>query len=124
MKYKLAFVMVGINLGNLAELVRLQGTFANPRIGPDTKAALKAGLSAGAAVATGGISLLAQGLFSASTADADADPCATALGVKPTGTTTTKSTQEPAQTQSSNPVDAAKDAGTAIKNKLKGLFGN
>ena len=115
---------LGINLGNLAELVRLQGTFANPRIGPDTKAALKAGLSAGAAVATGGISLLAQGLFSASTADADADPCATALGVKPTGTTTAKSTQEPAQTQSSSPVDAAKDAGTAIKNKLKGLFGN
>ena len=106
---------LGINLSGLAELVRLKGTFANPQIGPDTKAALKAGLSAGAAVATGGISLLAQGLFSAASTT-DADPCATALGAK--------SAKEPIKTQSSSPVDAAKDAGTAIKNKLKGLFGN
>jgi hypothetical protein len=114
---------LGINLGNLAELVRLKGTFANPQIGPDTKAALKAGLSAGAAVATGGISLLAQGLFSAATADADADPCATALGVKPAGKTAAETTQQPAQSTSSGPMEAVKDAGTKIKDTFKGLFG-
>lgn len=115
---------LGINLSGLAELVRLKGTFANPKIGPDTKAALKAGLSAGAAVATGGISLLAQGLFSQGSGDADADPCATAMGVKTAQKATAEQpAQESEKSTTSNPVDAVKDAGGAIKDKLKGLFG-
>jgi len=114
---------LGINLNKLAELVRLQGTFANPHIGPDTKAALKAGLSAGAAVATGGISLLAQGLFSTATSNTDADPCATALGVKPVPKTAAEPAKETGTTTSSGPVNAVKDAGSAIKDTLKGLFG-
>ena len=115
---------LGINLSHLAELVRLKGTFANPHIGPDTKAALKAGLSAGAAVATGGISLLAQGLFGAATSDTDANPCATAMGVKTAEKTTTQPATTTETSKSTSPVDTVKDAGSKLKDKLKGLFGN
>ena len=97
---------IGLSAKQLAELVRLRGTFANPKVAPDTKAALKAGLSAGAAVATGGLSLLAQGLLNKS--KAESDPCAVALGKRP---------QQKSATQDSS-------LGDTIKNKLKGLFGN
>jgi len=97
---------------SLAELVRLQGTFANPKVAPDTKAALKAGLSAGAAVATGGLSLLAQGLLNKS--QAEADPCAVAMGKEPEKKTQPQ--QEATNPTTEKPLDS-------IKNKLKGLFG-
>ncbi len=113
---------LGLNMSQLAELVRLKGTLANPEVGTDTKAALKAGLSAGAAVATGGLSILAQGLFDRTTADAD--PCATALGIKPAQSAAAEpAQQETEESTSSGPIDAVKDTGTAIKDKLKGLFG-
>ena len=102
---------IGLSAKQLAELVRLQGTFANPKVAPDTKAALKAGLSAGAAVATGGLSLLAQGLLNKSTAESD--PCAVALGKEPAQKTQPQQEPEPA---TEKPLDS-------IKNKLKGLFG-
>ena len=110
----------GISVGQLAELVRLSGTFANPTIVPDTRAALKAGLSTGAAVATGGLSLLAQGLYDWTTADEA--PCATALGIKTEkASTTNKETTEKSTTEKA--VDAVKDSGVMIKDKLKNLFG-
>jgi hypothetical protein len=110
----------GISAGQLAELVRLSGTFANPTIVPDTKAALKAGLSAGTAVATGGLSILAQGLFDRSTADDD--PCATALGIK-TAKSTVAEKAPPEKSTTDKAVDSVKEAGTAAKDKLKKLFG-
>ena len=102
---------IGLSAKSLAELVRLRGTFANPKVAPDTKAALKAGLSAGAAVATGGLSLLAQGLLGNS--KADSDPCATALGKTPERKTTTDKSG-----------DTTRSLGDSLKDKLKGLFGN
>lgn len=109
---------IGISSKQLAELVRLRGTFANPKVAPDTKAALKAGLSAGAAVATGGLSLLAQGLLNKS--KAETDPCAVALGKTPEQKTTTQEGQK-ATTDDSGET---KSLGDSLKDKLKGLFGN
>lgn len=102
---------IGLSGKSLAELVRLRGTFANPKVAPDTKAALKAGLSAGAAVATGGLSLLAQGLLGES--KAVSDPCALALGKKPEQKTQPQQQTEPT---TNNPLDS-------VKSKLKSLFG-
>lgn len=62
---------------NLAELVRVTGTLSRPEIGIDTVASAKAALSVGGAVATGGISLLAESLLSRGTADRT--PCQSAL---------------------------------------------
>lgn len=110
----------GISVGQLAELVRVQGTLANPKPGVDTKAALKAGVSAGAAVATGGLSILAQGLFDKSTADED--PCATALGQKPAKTTEASKEPEPEKSTTTKAVDSAKEAGGAVTDTIKGWF--
>ena len=104
---------VGISAGQLADLVRLGGTLANPKPTTDVKAALSTGLSATTAIATGGLSLLAQGLLDRSTADDN--PCATALGLKPATTGSKNSSTGKA-------VNTAKDAGSATLNKLKSLF--
>ena len=108
----------GISVGQLAELVRIKGTLANPKPGVDAMAALKAGAGAGAAIATGGLSILAQGLYDRSTADED--PCATALGQKPAKTTTVS--KEPEKSTTTKAVDSVKDAGGAVSDKVKGWF--
>jgi uncharacterized protein involved in outer membrane biogenesis len=108
----------GISVGQLAELVRIKGTLANPKPGVDAMAALKAGAGAGAAIATGGLSILAQGLYDRSTADED--PCATALGQKPAKTTT--ASKEPEKSTTTKAVDSVKDAGGAVSDKIKGWF--
>lgn len=66
---------LGLNPGQLAGMLKLGGTLANPSPTIDTKATL---VSVGTAVATGGLSVLAKGLFDRTIADAD--PCASALG--------------------------------------------
>lgn len=108
----------GINIGKLAGLVRVGGTLANPTPKADTKAALSAGLAAGAAVATGGLSLLGQGAMSAS--DDDTNPCDIALGKKPVQTK--EASKEPEKSTTTKAVDTVKDAGSAVTDKLKGWF--
>jgi uncharacterized protein involved in outer membrane biogenesis len=54
---------LGISVSGLAELVRIGGTLAQPDTQADASAVLKGGATVGAAIATGGLSLLAQGLF-------------------------------------------------------------
>jgi len=100
----------GISVGQLAELV--------PKPGVDAMAALKAGAGAGAAIATGGLSILAQGLYDRSTADED--PCATALGQKPAKTTT--ASKEPEKSTTTKAVDSVKETGSAVSDKIKGWF--
>jgi len=108
----------GISVGQLAELVRVRGTIANPKPGVDTMAALKAGAGAGAALATGGLSILAQGLYDKSSADED--PCAIALGQKPTKTA--MASEEPEKSTTTKAVDTVKDAGSAVSDTIKGWF--
>ena len=78
-------------------------------------------MSAGAAVATGGLSLIAQGLFDKETADED--PCKTALGIKQAKTkpAATAPKEEPKST-TEKAVDTVKDAGKSITEGIKGLF--
>ena len=52
---------LGLGLGELARAIQIQGTLAEPKVGLNAKGVAELGASIGAAVATGGVSLLAQG---------------------------------------------------------------
>jgi uncharacterized protein involved in outer membrane biogenesis len=67
---------LGPGLTDFASAGRLTGTFAEPTLAVDAKGAAGLGVSAAAAVATGGLSLLAGSLFRAATPP---HPCAAAL---------------------------------------------
>jgi uncharacterized protein involved in outer membrane biogenesis len=68
---------LGVGVGRLAEMVRLGGTLSDPHPKANTLAAVRTAVTVGAAVFTGGISLLAGGLYNLATTDNN--PCATAL---------------------------------------------
>jgi len=53
----------------------------------------------------------------------DPDPCATALGLKPNATSTTTQKEAAPKSTTEKAVDTVKDTGSAIGDKLKGLFG-
>lgn len=111
---------VGLNLGQVASLVRLRGTLAKPSPKADTEAALKKGLSVGTAVATGGLSLLAKGLLSDGVADGQ-NPCDIALGKVPVKQAAKEKPVEE-KTTVEKTTDTVKDAAGAIGDKLKSLF--
>lgn len=108
---------LGLNAAKLASFVRVGGTLANPQPTTDLTGALSTGLSVSTAFATGGLSLLAEGLFDRATSDAD--PCATALGQK---SATSQTTNQPDKSIPTKAVDSVKDAGEAVGNAIKGLF--
>ncbi len=110
---------VGINASKLAGLVKLGGTLANPTPTADLKGTITTGLSVGAALATGGLSLLAEGLLDRTTADAN--PCATALSNKPVSRIEAEQTPQESAIES-KPVEAVKEAGSSAVDKVKGLF--
>ncbi|MFB3136259.1 MAG: AsmA family protein [Rhodospirillales bacterium] len=85
---------LGISLGGLAGLVRIKGTLANPGVGVDEMEVAKTGIAVGAALATGGLSLVAQGLFDKATEGAP--PCQVALGEVSPATASTAPAQPPA----------------------------
>jgi len=64
------------SVGGLANLVKVKGTLANPEVGVDVAGAASTAAQIGIGVMTGGLSLLAKGLFDAATMEA---PCETAL---------------------------------------------
>lgn len=70
----------GFNIGSLAALTRIGGTLAQPSLGVDALGTARTAASVGAAVATGGLSLLGELLFD--TATADRNPCRTALNAR------------------------------------------
>jgi len=121
---------VGLSTGAIGLGVHVGGTLAHPDTSLDSLGTLKAGASVGAAVATGGLSLLAQALFSRATADDT--PCATALGIKKkTAKKTAKKTESAARPSSRNAEEdnepsssGAADALKGLGESLKGLFGN
>lgn len=94
---------IGLSLSSpLAGMTRMRGTLANPAMGVDELGTLRTAASAGAAVATGGLSLLGELLVDKLTADST--PCRTALG----------------QTAPRSPVKKGKKASTS---PFEGLFG-
>ena len=113
---------IGVGAGQLAELVRLGGTLAEPKAKTDTVAAVKTAAKVGAAVATGGLSILAGGLLDRTTADEH--PCATALGKTSTkqSTATTTGTQSETQTSAEKP-NLIESTSEKVKGVFKGLFG-
>jgi hypothetical protein len=73
--------VAGIGAGELVKLLRVRGTLGEPKIGMDELEVGRTALSIGAAVATSGLSLLAETL--AKRAMADPRPCETAKGKGP-----------------------------------------
>ena len=71
---------VGVGVGDLAKVVGVGGTLAAPSPAVDVKGAATAGATVGAAVATGGLSLIAQ--KAVEKVAQDTSPCQTALGEK------------------------------------------
>ena len=116
---------VGVNLAGLSDFVHLGGTLSDPKPVADAAGIAKTGAKVGLAFATGGLSLLAQGLFDRATADDDV--CAIALGTKPLP----KSTQNSAANKDQSVIDktttatknAAEGVGNAVKGVFQGLFG-
>ena len=71
---------LGVGVGDLAKVVGVGGTLAAPSPALDVKGTATAGATVGAAVATGGLSLIAQ--KAVEKAVKDKSPCQTALGEK------------------------------------------
>ncbi|HEY7363421.1 MAG TPA: AsmA family protein [Methylomirabilota bacterium] len=67
-----------VGVANLAELVRVTGPLTGPSIGLDTMGAARQAVSIGAAVATGGLSLLGEAALRGAV---DPHPCQSALAV-------------------------------------------
>ncbi|WP_424946560.1 AsmA family protein [Candidatus Spongiihabitans sp.] len=61
----------GINVNSIAKMIRVGGTMKHPRIEADPKGLVESGIALGAAIASGGLSLLAQGLYDKTRANAD-----------------------------------------------------
>jgi uncharacterized protein involved in outer membrane biogenesis len=78
-------VDLGVGAGDVVSAARLQGTFADPKLGIDAANTAKAGLKVYGAIASGGTSLLIGGLLEKLTADPH--PCQTALGKQSAGKT-------------------------------------
>lgn len=99
---------IRIGAGTLSSLVRVQGTLAEPRLGTDIEGLAKTGARIGIAVATAGLSLLAESAYGY--VSEDEHPCQTALArpieAKPgliegmIGSGKTKSTSKAPQGQS------------------------
>jgi hypothetical protein len=62
---------LGINTNSLIKLIRVGGTLSKPEIETDSGGILQSGVAIGAAIVSGGISLLAQGLYDKHRANAD-----------------------------------------------------
>lgn len=71
---------IRIGAGTLSSLMRVQGTLAKPRIGTDLKGLAETGARVGIAVATAGLSLIAESVYGH--VNQDEDPCQTALNRK------------------------------------------
>lgn len=104
---------LGINVGSsLASLVRIHGPLAKPTVGIDSEGAARTAASVGAALATGGLSVLGQALLDRRTRDPH--PCQTAMGKG-----------LPAEVPGKSGGDASKPAGPleGIGSAIENLFG-
>ena len=95
---------IGVGAANLAQLVALSGSLSDPRIGVNMQGAARQGLSIGAAVATGGLSLVGERLLKER---ADPHPCVAAIR---------------AQSAANSPAKAADGATGETSRKRRGIF--
>lgn len=106
---------VGIGLGTLSDSVYIRGTLANPTPAADAAGIARTAATVGGAVATGGLSLIARGLFDR--AVASDTPCAVALGHAEAQTTREKPA---ADEKDSSVLEKATDE---VRGMFRGLFG-
>ena len=105
---------IPIEIPQIAELVRFRGPFAAPTVSVDAMASATAIARIGAAIGTGGLSVLGESLLAQVGASAGTGACEVALGK--TGSATTSAAAAPAKSSASaNPIEG-------IGNALKGLF--
>jgi hypothetical protein len=102
-------VDLGISASDLVNAARLTGPLSQPEMGLDARGTARAGLTLYGAIATGGTSLLLEGLWNKATADQD--PCLTALAEGGAGDGTKSSSQKGSEEE-------------GFMDKLKGVFGN
>jgi uncharacterized protein involved in outer membrane biogenesis len=108
----------GIGAGELVKLLRVRGSLGEPKIGIDELESAKAAASIGGAVATGGLSSLAQALAKKPTADPQ--PCETAKGKGPAPAAPAKSGPAPS---TAAPAQPPPKSGSPADQLLRGLFG-
>jgi hypothetical protein len=106
---------IPIEIPQIAELVRFTGPFAAPTVTVDAVASATAIARVGAAIGTGGLSVLGETLFAGMTGGTGA--CEVALGKagSPTTGTAAAPAKSAASANSANPIEG-------IGNALKGLF--
>jgi hypothetical protein len=68
---------IRIGAGTLSSLIRVQGALAEPQLGTDLMGVVKTGTKVGIAVATVGLSLIAESIYGEMSKDEN--PCQTAL---------------------------------------------
>jgi hypothetical protein len=101
---------ISIDFAGFADLVHVTGPFSSPQLAMNVAGSAKVIASVGAAISTGGLSAVAQGLFSWAEGSGPG-PCQIALGAS--------AATAPAQKQGSRDVPVANDLGKAL-NKLFG----
>jgi uncharacterized protein involved in outer membrane biogenesis len=115
---------VGISAGKLAEMVRLQGTYAAPKIGVDAEGVVRNVGSVVGAFATGGTSLIAEALLDQS--NYEGEPCKVALGEKAPSkaSSSSGSSAQGVADKAKSAVEGVGDAlGEGLQKGLGGLFG-
>lgn len=112
---------LGLSVSGLVDFLRLGGTLKNPRAVTDTVGVATAGVKVGAAIATAGLSVVAEGLFDR--ASADASVCEVVRdSLSPRAAKRGRGSVIDATT--SKAKSAVRGAGEALKNVFEGLFGN
>ncbi len=113
---------LGLNVAGLADFVRIGGTLSEPAATTDTAGAALAGAKVGAAIATGGISLLAEGLLDRT--EGDVDVCAIARGELPPPAGAAERAGGALQQAAGSATQALKRAGSAVRESFGKLFGD
>ena len=106
---------IPVNVPQIAELVRFHGPFTSPTVGVDAMASAATIARVGAAVSTGGLSVLGEALLGTAAAASDTGSggaCAVALGKAAPASSASASGKAPARAPAaSNP---AQDLGNAV----------
>jgi uncharacterized protein involved in outer membrane biogenesis len=112
---------LGLSVSGLVDFLRLGGTLKHPQPVTDTAGIATAGAKVGAAVVTGGLSVVVEGLFDR--ASADETVCAVVRDSLTRGSANSGGGSVIEATPSKAKA-AVRGAGSAIKNVFEGLFGN
>ena len=112
---------LGLSVSGLVDFLRLGGTLMHPQPVTDTAGLATAGVKVGTAVATAGLSVVAEGLFDR--ASADASVCEVVRDSL-SGRSANSGGGSVIEATTSKAKAAVRGAGSAIKNVFEGLFGN